>query len=91
MYQFLSEITAKVDVVLLPEDWLGATVIDWGDYQENIIKLLHVVNLSRDKSGKYITEVSSRFLMSSASLLPTPYLSPGPSMFGQREAYIPGA
>ncbi|SHI35303.1 carbon-nitrogen hydrolase family protein [Desulfofundulus thermosubterraneus] len=56
MHKFLDEITADVDVVLLPEDWLGATVIDWDDYQEIIVKLFHGAILSRGKSGGYIPD-----------------------------------
>ncbi|MBE3588498.1 MAG: carbon-nitrogen hydrolase family protein [Thermoanaerobacteraceae bacterium] len=43
MKQYFSQITAEAEVILLPEDWLGATAIDWDDYRRIIAELFHIL------------------------------------------------
>ncbi|MGB9826327.1 MAG: hypothetical protein ACPLRU_06615, partial [Desulfofundulus sp.] len=39
MKEYISQIPPAIDVVLLPEDWLGATVVDWGNYEKIVSSL----------------------------------------------------
>jgi hypothetical protein len=52
MHGFLGKIDGDADVVLLPEDWLGAVVVDWGEYREIVFELYRKAFLSRNRAGQ---------------------------------------
>ncbi|HHW44765.1 MAG TPA: carbon-nitrogen hydrolase family protein [Desulfotomaculum sp.] len=65
MQQYFSQITAGAEVILLPEDWLGATVIDWNDYRRIVTELFHTL---KDSSSRPLLVSGAQYVRAEGNI-----------------------